>query len=132
MTPPDRDDYVRYRLGKSKEAFETAELLVKNEKWNSAVNRLYYSAIYAISALLINAGINIKTHSGLKSEFFIHYIKTKKIDRELGKVYSDLFDWRLQSDYGDFLDFTEDDVNTIFLPTRELIERVKREIKKNK
>ncbi len=46
----------------------------------------------------------------------------------LGKVYSDLFDWRQKGDYGDFFDFTKEDVESIFYPTKELIEAIKKEI----
>jgi len=48
----------------------------------------------------------------------------------LGKVYSDLLDWRQKGDYGDFFDFTEVDVRPILIPTKTLIEAIREEIKK--
>ena len=129
MKDSERGEYIKYRLDKAEETFEVAELLVTNSKWNSAVNRLYYAAYYSISALLIQSEIITKTHAGVKTQFFLHYIKTGKIERSFGKAYSDLFDWRQKGDYGDFFDFTEEDVNSILLPTKELIQAVKDEIK---
>ena len=129
MKIPEREDYVRYRIEKSEETFGVAELLVTNEKWNSAVNRLYYAAYYMISALLVSSAIETKTHAGAKSQFFMHYVKTGIIEVRLGKLYSDLFDWRHKGDYGDFFDFTENDVKPLLDPTRELIDAAKREIK---
>jgi len=90
MNSGQRKEYIIYRLEKATETFEVAELLINNKKWNSAVNRLYYAAYYAISALLFQAEINTKTHSGVKTQFFLHYIKTNIIEIESGKVYSDL------------------------------------------
>lgn len=130
MNKSDRDKYVNYRLKKADETFEVAELLINNQKWNSAINRLYYSAYYAVSALLIKAEIHSKTHTGVKTLFFLNYIKTGIIPLEFGKVYSDLFDWRQKGDYGDFFDFMEADVNLVFSPTQKLIEKVKAEIEK--
>lgn len=124
-----RSEYIKYRLEKADETFEVAELLVKNEKWNSAINRLYYSAYYAISALLVQADLNTKTHSGVKTQFFLNYVKTGIIKIELGRVYSDLFDWRQKADYGDFSDFTEEDVGSILNPTKVLINDIKKEIR---
>jgi len=124
MNQKERISYIKYRLEKAKETFEVAELLIKNEKWNSAINRLYYSAYYAVSALLVQATINTKTHSGVKTQFFLHYIKTGIIDVELGKVYADLFDWRHKGDYGDFFDFTAEDVLSIKQPTKELLNNI--------
>ncbi len=132
MKSPERNEYVKYRLEKAEETYEVAELLVENEKWNSAVNRLYYSAYYAVSGLLVYSEINTKTHSGVKTQFFLHYIKTGQIELELGKAYADLFDWRQKGDYGDFFDFTKDDVTAMLKPTKLLIEAIKGEIGKEK
>ena len=126
MNQAERQEYIKYRLEKATETFEVAELLINNKKWNSAVNRLYYAAYYAISALLVQAEINTKTHAGVKTQFFLNYVKTGIIEVQLGKTYSDLFDWRQKGDYGDFFDFTEENVLSIFLPTKNLIEKVKR------
>jgi len=125
-----KEKYVKYRLAKAEETFEVAELLIKNMKWNSAINRLYYSAYYAISGLLVKSDFTTKTHAGVKTKFSLEFIKTNKIEIRLGRVFADLFDWRQKGDYGDFFDFTEEDVNSILEPTRELLEAVKKEIQK--
>ena len=119
-----KNEYIKYRITKAKETFEVAELLVENQKWNSAINRLYYAAFYAISRLLAKSEINTKTHNGVKTKFFLEFVKTGKIDKKYGWVYSDLCDWRQKGDYGDFFDFTKEDVNSILEPTKELIEIV--------
>ena len=53
MNREEKDNYVKYRLEKAEETYEVAELLIENEKWNSAVNRLYYASFYAVTGLLI-------------------------------------------------------------------------------
>ncbi|HHJ51166.1 MAG TPA: HEPN domain-containing protein [Phaeodactylibacter sp.] len=128
MKQSERVEYVKYRLEKAKETLEVAELLIENEKWNSAINRLYYAAYYAVSALLVQSKINTKTHAGVKTQFFLNYIKTGKIEKHLGQTYSDLFDWRHKGDYGDFFDFTEELVRPVLKPTKELIQKVENEI----
>jgi uncharacterized protein (UPF0332 family) len=39
-----KQDYIDYRILKSIELFEDAKLLALNQRWNSSVNRLYYSS----------------------------------------------------------------------------------------
>lgn len=39
-----KNDLIKYRFQRSKETYSDAELLANNERWNSAINRLYYSA----------------------------------------------------------------------------------------
>lgn len=65
MKASERNAYVKYRLEKAEETYEVAVLLVENEKWNSAINRLYYAAYYIVSALLIKSEIDTKTHAGI-------------------------------------------------------------------
>jgi uncharacterized protein (UPF0332 family) len=50
----DKDDLVKYRLERAKKTLEDAQLLIESKRWNSAINRLYYSAFYAVIALLLN------------------------------------------------------------------------------
>jgi uncharacterized protein len=130
MSLPKKYEYIQYRLEKARETYEVAKLLVANEAWNSAINRLYYAAYYAVSALLVQSGILTKTHSGVKTQFLLHYIKSGKIELDHGKVYADLFDWRQKGDYGDFFDFTEEDVLSVLKPTERLIAEVKTLIEK--
>lgn len=116
-------------MEKAEEAYETAELLVANRKWNAAINRLYYAAYYAVTGLLAKSGIETKTHAGVKTQFLLYFIKTERIDMRLGKLYADLFDWRQKGDYGDFFDFKEEDVLPLMKPVRALIDAVVQEAK---
>ncbi len=54
-------DLINYRLIRAKDTFEDAIILAEKEKWNSAINRLYYSAYYAVMALLLNYGLQTIT-----------------------------------------------------------------------
>ena len=124
MTPSERNAYSKYRIEKAEEAYEVAELLVSNQKWNAAVNRLYYAAYYAISGLLVKSEVETKTHTGVKTQFLLYFVKTGRIDVQMGKLYADLFDWRQKGDYGDFFDFLEADVLPLLKPTRDLLDAI--------
>ena len=96
-----KDDLVKYRIFRANETFDDAKILADKFRWNSAINRLYYAAYYAVTALLINDGINPTTHNGAKSKFSEHFILTNKVSKDLGKTYSQLFTWRQKGDYDD-------------------------------
>lgn len=81
MTTGSKQDYINYRIGKSEEIFADAVLLAQNKRWNSCVNRLYYSSYYLISALLYKLDIKAETHNGVKTQFFMHFIKTGLTDK---------------------------------------------------
>lgn len=105
-----KKDYIEYRIKKSREAFDDAQLLAANRRWNSCVNRLYYSCFYLVSALLFQFDFKAETHNGTKTKFFLEFVKMTHISKENGKLYANLFDWRQESDYTDFIDFDEETI----------------------
>lgn len=122
--PGTKDDYISYRVEKSKEIYNDAILLAQNSRWNSCVNRLYYSSYYLVSALLYKNEIKLETHNGTKTQFFLHFIKTNVTSRDNGKLYSHLFDWRQESDYADFVEF---DKKTV-VPLLEQVEKLNKDL----
>jgi uncharacterized protein (UPF0332 family) len=112
------EDYISYRIKKSAESFADAKLLAENKRWNAAVNRLYYSCFYAVSALIYQKGLRAETHTGAKTQLNLNFVKTGLVSVEHGKLYANLFDWRQESDYADFIDFDEETV-TMLLPRVE-------------
>jgi uncharacterized protein (UPF0332 family) len=88
-----KEDYIKYRIEKSKEVFEDARILAERKRWNSCVNRLYYSSFHLVNALLYKYNINAHTHSGIKAQFSNHFIKTGKLSIEYGQLYSNLMGW---------------------------------------
>lgn len=116
-----KEDLIKYRLARAKDTYEDAMILAEKEKWNSTINRLYYSAYYAVIALLLNSDIKPTTHNGAKSNFSEHFIKNGIIPKEMGKMFSQLFTWRQKGDYDDLFDFDGDSVLPYFEPVKELI-----------
>ena len=50
-----KKDLIDYRLSRSLDTYVDAQILAENERWNSAINRLYYAVYYAVSALLLSS-----------------------------------------------------------------------------
>lgn len=124
-----REDIIKYRLMRAFDTFEDAQILAKNQKWNSAINRLYYAAYYAVNALLLSSNFKPTTHTGVKFSFNEHFIKTNRIPKELGRLYSQLFSFRQKGDYDDLFDFDQEKVESFFEPVRKLIETIENELK---
>lgn len=121
----DKDDYINYRLSKSNESFGDAKILAQNGSWNSCVNRLYYACYYAVSALLLKNNISPQTHTGLKTQFNLQFVKEGKVSLEMGKLYADLMDWRQKGDYGDMFDFDREGVEPLFKPVEEFLKKIR-------
>jgi len=125
-----KKDLIKYRLSRARETFEAAQILAENDKWNSTINRLYYAAYYAISALLLSKDLSPTTHNGVKQKFSEFFIKEELIPKEFGKIFSQLFTWRQKGDYDDLFDFDKEKVLPYFDPVEKLIELTEEMIEK--
>lgn len=123
-----KTDLIRYRLSRSKDTFIDARILADKERWNTAINRLYYAAYYAVIALLLKYNLKPTTHNGAKTVFSEHFIKKEIIPKEFGKLYSQLFTWRQKGDYDDLYDFNKENVLPYFEPVQKLIEIIESKI----
>lgn len=124
MKDQDKTELVKYRLTRARETYNEVSILVKNELWNTAVNRLYYSCFYAVIALLADQEIEAQSHSGVRQMFGLHFIKTGKIDPETGRFLARLFDLRQTGDYDDFIDFDKEKVMELLEPANNLISTI--------
>jgi uncharacterized protein (UPF0332 family) len=123
-----KSDLIKYRIERAKDTYEDALILAEKGKWNSSINRLYYSAYYAVMALLLKSDIKPTTHNGAKSNFTQYFIKTSIISKELGKLYSQLFTWRQKGDYDDLFDFDKEKVEPYFDPVKQLITTIEKQL----
>ena len=124
-----KNDLINYRIARAKDTYDDALILSEREKWNSTINRLYYSTYYAVMALLLDSDLKPTTHNGAKSNLSEFFIKTGKIDSKYGKMYSQLFTWRQKGDYDDLFDFDKDKVIPYFEPVSDFILLIENMIK---
>ena len=117
-------DLISYRLARANETMEDARILANAGRWNACVNRLYYACFYVVSALLVRHGLSSSKHTGVRSLFNKHYVKTGKIPKDLARIYNDLFERRQEGDYIDFVRFQESQVLPWISEAEQLIEHI--------
>ena len=128
MTINNHSDYINYRLQRAEESYSDAIILAEKERWNSVINRLYYSCFYAVIALLLKNDIETQTHDGSRTQFGLKFIKTGLIDKKFGKTYSKLFDMRQKGDYGDLYDYDKETVLPLIDLTKAFLEEIKKHL----
>ena len=131
MTGEERLEYVNYRITSAFNTYNAAKVLADNGFWNSAVNRLYYSVFYSVNALLVQNEINSNSHSGLRTQFSLHFIKTGKLEKKYGALLAELHDWRQKGDYDNIFDYDSESVKPLFESALEMINRIRAEINSN-
>ncbi|MCH9022308.1 MAG: HEPN domain-containing protein, partial [Planctomycetes bacterium] len=71
---------IKLWLEKAKEALSSAQLELDAGHTSFAVNRLYYTCFYAVTALFQKGGMTFKRHTGVIAEFNRAYVKTGQIE----------------------------------------------------
>ena len=103
--------FIKRYLEKAQEALEDAEFNVDNDKLSTALNRIYYSIFYSISALAYLKGFTTSKHFQLMGWFNKNYIHDNKVFEDtLYKVYKEAYENRQESDYSLFFDYDKDEI----------------------
>ena len=126
MNKETRDAIVAYRLENAQKTLNEIPIHIEHKLWNTAVNRLYYACYYAVTALLINSGIEAQTHAGVRRMLALHFTKTEKLSIKLNKFYTDLFESRQTSDYADFIYFDYETVEELYKQATVFIDAIKK------
>src|SRR3990172_1874682 len=87
-----------------------ARTLLETGSLSSAVNRIYYALFYEVTALLMTKDMSSSKHSGVRSLFNEHFVKTGLVDTDYGKFLSVMYDFRQKGDYEDFAVFEKERV----------------------
>lgn len=124
LSPQDRCSLVEYRMQRAIETLKEADYNAAGAYYNAAVNRLYYAAYYAVSALLISGGLIATTHAGVKTMLSLHYIKPGILDKSHGITFATLFDCRQSGDYEDFVYCDAEMYNSMRPLTEQLIKAI--------
>lgn len=104
---PYEDQLIGHRREKAVGMLEDARLLFERKRHFSCVNRVYYACFYEVTALMIKDDFKSSKHTGVRSFFMQQYVKTGKIPGEWGAFYAEIFKYRQDSDYKDFVKFEE-------------------------
>ena len=124
LSDEERSAIVLYRIEKAHTAIEDIHKIMSLELWSIIANRMYYALYYAASALLIHDGHKVNTHKGVIALFNLNYVKNGPLTREDGALFANIFSFRKGSDYDDFIDATEEDVQRYLPRVETLVDRI--------
>ena len=99
MTEANRRANLLDELTGSARSLRAAELLLQAGLWQDCVSRAYYAAFYAVTALLLSAGLQARSHSGTRHLLWEHFVQPGRLPAELHRLASDLQDRRETADY---------------------------------
>jgi uncharacterized protein len=105
ITGKQQNAVIQYWYEKAQESLASAKREFEAESLTFAMNRIYYAAFYAVSALLMSHNLSFKKHSGVRAAFHQKFVKSGPIETKWGKFYDRVFEDRQEGDYVVFISF---------------------------
>ncbi len=86
-------------MTRAEEALASGRAELDAGRYSFAINRAYYAAFYAVSAVLLSQGRHFVKHAGVRTALHRDLVHTGLLAPEHGKAYDKLFELRLIADY---------------------------------
>ena len=67
---------ISYRMERSRESLQAAEIMFQNSMLTFSMNRVYFAMFYAVQALLVSRQVSFSKHGQVKAYFNREMIKT--------------------------------------------------------
>ena len=125
ITQEKRSAVIGYWFEKAEESMTSARREFEADSLSFAMNRLYYAAFYAVSALLMAHKLSFRKHSGVRAAFHQQFIKTGLLERKWGRLYDQLFEDRQEGDYVVFISFEPTYVKTQLNQCTQFLEQIR-------
>lgn len=126
MMEPSRE-YVERQLQLADEALDDAQYLLQDNRLKATTNRAFYAMFHAASAALASAGVKPpKTHKGVVSLFYQHFVEPGKVPRPFHHDYVRTFQLRLQTDYEIHTNIGEEEIRELIGKAEAFVAEVKR------
>ena len=86
-------------IARAERYLRTAKMLLGD--YASSVTRSYYPMFYVACAVLRRAGSEPQTHSGLRNQFGLHFVKEGPLSERFAGMLNDAEEMRTLADYGE-------------------------------
>ena len=125
LSDEERRIIVELEIERAEKITEQFDILREQGYWDTLVNRMYYAAFHAVSALLIHNALQVHTHRGALNAFNKEFVRTGVFTEDEGHLFSKLEGMRERGDYNCFVDATEEEIVPLIEPLKALIQKIK-------
>ena len=121
---------IRDFIAKAEKFLSTAENALNTGDYDSCVSRCYYAMFFMAEAVLLTKSLTASSHKGVISLFGEHFVKTKILERNLGKALNDAYDKRLVGDYGVGFTINKQQAGDLLETAENFVRKLKNYLKK--
>ena len=131
MTLEEKRINIKLWIERSIKTLKQAKTNCNEDDIEIAVNRLYYSLFYAVTALLITKDLYSSKHKGVLNIFNKEFIKEQLISQSVNNILRDLFPARQIVDYEPVFSITIEQVQNYYNLTVPAVKEIINYLQKN-
>ena len=131
LSDTDRKTIVGLQMEKAHHLLHQADMMCELEQWDIAANRFYYACFHAVQGLFIQNGLASRRHSGMITQFGLHFIKTGIIEDRLGAFLHRMEQLREKGDYNCQFSVEKEELLTFISSAHELVSTIEELIKQS-
>ena len=126
LSADEKKALINLKIERANETIREVPYLIEQGFFRTAVNRLYYSCYYIVSALLLNKGYTAHSHKGIITLFAMNFVKSGIVPHEDGQLYRSLFELRQTGDYDESKTIDKEDATSRLQPAKRFIAEIER------
>jgi uncharacterized protein (UPF0332 family) len=111
---------------------KSAEMLLKEQDYESSVSRTYYAMFYSAEAILLTRNLSFSSHKGIISAFGEHFVKPGIFPKEMGRELNRAFEKRQIGDYGHKFVISEKEAEEMLANGKKFVELIVHHLKDKK
>ena len=115
---------IQALIEKARRYLRSAELLIQDGDYDSAVSRAYYAMFYVAEAALITKGMTFTSHKAVISAFGQYFVKTGIFDKRMGRDLNIIFGERQLGDYESNFSISKDNARRTFESARVFVDQI--------
>jgi uncharacterized protein (UPF0332 family) len=112
---------VNFYITRAHTRLGEVESHIANGYFHTAVSRMYYACYYALTALLLQKGVEVKSHAGMRQMLGLHYVKVGLFSDRLSRFFYEIHGYRNDGDYKEFVEFDREFVIEQYVQAIELV-----------
>lgn len=125
LSEQERNTVVGLQMEKADRFLRQADKMFADEEWDMSANRYYYACFHAVQGLFVHNGLTSRRHSGMITQFGLHFVKTGIIGNDLGSFLSRMERLRELGDYNCSYTVTKVEVEEFVEPAHRLVEVIR-------
>jgi hypothetical protein len=122
---------VETLIERAERYLKSAEILVNDGDFESAVSRTYYAMFYSAQAMLLTKNLSFSSHKGVITKFGEHFIKTGVFSKDMGRELNRAFAKRQIGDYTHAFVISEDEANQLLKNGKDFVAEITQYLKEN-